>query len=196
MNPTDAAVPDVSPPAAPVFRITINGEPFCEADDLTTATIVVEELRRRVERRITLYATGCEGRLQWMTANLTVGDRIVIEIADAVAASQLNAQQCDFCGRDAHDVYAVIRGPAGSICDACITTFSAAVQKGSPSALPSGAAFRDDSTLSCRFCGKAPPAIAGVVMQNGAAICAECLRSGADMLGDSQPGNPRGETGL
>ena len=194
MNPTDAPVPDVSLPAAPVFLITINGKAFCEADDLTTATIVVEELRRRVERRITLYASGHEGRLHWMTANLTVGDRIVIEIADAMARSQLKPRKCDFCGRDAHDVHALVRGPAGSICDICIATFSAAVHKGTP--LPAEASFRDDSTLSCRFCGKAPPAIAGVVMQNGAGVCAECLRSCADMLADSQPGNPPDETGL
>jgi hypothetical protein len=71
-----------------VFRITINGQPFRETTDLTTATIVVEELRRRVERRITLYASGHEGHLQWMTANLTVGDRIVIQIVGAVAGSR------------------------------------------------------------------------------------------------------------
>jgi hypothetical protein len=168
--------------ARTAFRITINGEPFCEAEDLTTVTMAVDQVRGQNEQRITLYANANEGHLQWMTASLGVGDQIVIEVVDAVAEGESEPLHCDFCGRDVHDVSILVQGKTGSICDQCITGFSTAVHKGS--ALPVGASFSNDSESPCRFCGKAPPAIAAVVMRNGAAVCAECLRTGADILGE------------
>jgi hypothetical protein len=101
------------------FRITINGEPFCEAEDLTTVTMAVDELRGRADT---------------------------------------------------------------------------AVHKGS--ALPVGASFLDDSGLPCRFCGKPPRTGTAVVVRNGAAVCAECLRTGADILGDRPNRSPVSETEL
>ena len=168
------------------FRITINGEPFCEAEDLSTVTMAVDDLRGRAEQRVTLYASASEGPLQWMTANFSIGDQIVIEVVDAAAEGEPEPLQCDFCGRDVHEISTLVQGKAGSICDLCITGFSTAVHKGS--ALPVGASFRDDSELPCRFCGKAPRAGTAVVVRNGAAICAECLRTGADILGDRPNG--------
>jgi glucokinase len=178
--------------ARTAFRITINGEPFCEAEDLTTATMAVDEVRGQDEQRITLYANANEGHLQWMTASLGIGDQIVIEVVDALTERESEPQHCDFCGRDAHDVSILVQGQTGSICDQCISGFSTAVHKGS--ALPVGASFSNDSDSPCRFCGKAPPAITAVVMRNGAAVCAECLRAGADMLGERPNRSPLNET--
>jgi hypothetical protein len=172
---------DEEPPARSAFRITINGQPFCEADDLATVTMAVEDVRARNGQRISLYANEHEGPLHWMTACLGVGDRIVIEVVDATVEAG-EPPRCDFCGREAVEVSAVVQGQAGSICDLCVSGFSAAVHKGDT--LPTGASFRDDSISTCRFCGKAPPAIGGVVVRNGAALCAECLRTAADILGD------------
>ena len=171
------------------FRITINGEPFCEAEDLTTVTMAVDELRRRAEQRVTLYASASEGHLQWMTANFGIGDQIVIEVVDAAAEGESEPLRCDFCGLDVHEVSTLIQGKAGSICNLCITGFSTAVHKGS--ALPVGASFREDSGLACRFCGRVPTANA-VVVRNGAAICPECLRTGADILGEKTNHPSRG----
>jgi ATP-dependent protease Clp ATPase subunit len=119
-----------------------------------------------------------------MTANLGVGDQIVIEVVDLVGERESEPLHCDFCGRDVTEVSTLVQGSAGSICDQCITEFSTAVHQGHT--LPLGASFRDDSEVSCRFCGQAPPVIGPVVMRNGAAVCGECLRTGADILSDRQ----------
>ena len=153
--------------------------------------MAVDELRGREEQRITLYANANEGPLQWMTASLGVGDQIVIEVIDAVSQEESEPHHCDFCGRDAHEVSVLVQGKTGSICNVCITALSTAVHKGK--ALPVGASFRDDSDSACRFCGKAPPAVSAVVLRNGAGVCAECLRTAADILEERPRSNPLGE---
>ena len=164
------------------LRLTVNGEPFCEAEDLTTVTMIVEQVPRRDERKITLYASAGQGLLHWMTASLRVGDQILFEVDEAVTERRAEHQRCDFCGLEMDDVSALMQGQSGSICNGCITSLSHAIHKGSP--LPLGAAFRDDCDLPCRFCEVRPPAISGVVVRNGAAICAQCLRTAADILGE------------
>jgi hypothetical protein len=171
------------PRPATAFRITINGKPYCETDDLTTVTMVVDEVRGHAERRVTLYASGSEGPLRWMTADLAAGDRIAIEIVDAVAEEEsAEALACDFCGRAIHAVHVLVQGTDGNICDLCIERLSTSVRN--DSALPVGASFSDDSSDSCAFCGKAAPDIAAVIMHNSAAICAQCLRSVDDMMSE------------
>ena len=171
---------DTRPPTT--LRVSINGEPYCDGEDFTTITMAVDEVSRRAERRITLYASGGDGHLKWMTADLTAGDQIVIEIVDAAAERRSEPPHCDFCGRDVFEARTLLHGTTGSICDVCIMEFSTAVHRAGP--LPIGASFRGAPALPCRFCGKEPPAIEGVVMRNGAAICAECLRTSADLLSD------------
>ena len=178
--------------ARTAFRITINGEPFCETEDLTAVTMAVDEVRGQDAERITLYANAAEGHLQWMTASLGVGDQISIEVVDAIADGESEPQRCDFCASDVHDVSILVQGKTGSICDQCISGFSTAVHRGC--ALPVGASFNNTSDSPCRFCGKAPPAITAVVMRNGAAICAECLRTVADILQEGPNRNPLNQT--
>jgi ClpX C4-type zinc finger len=160
--------------ARTAFRITINGEPFCEAEHLTTATIAVDEVRGQDEQRITLYANANEGHLQWMTASLGIGDQIVIEVVDALTERESEPQHCDFCGRDAHDVSILVQGQTGSICDQCISGFSTAVHKGS--ALPVGASFSNDSDSPCRFCGGTtsdhPPWLCVTAQRSAQSACA------------------------
>ena len=66
------------------FEITINGKPYCESEDITVLTMVVEEIQRRGGQRISLHASGAsEGPLQFLAANLGVGDEIVVRIVEA-----------------------------------------------------------------------------------------------------------------
>lgn len=132
---------DLRPTGA--FRISINGEPYCESDDLTTLTMVVDDVRRRAHQRITLYATASRGPLRWMTSDLGVGDKIVIEIVDAAVEQPSEPPHCDFCGRDMFDVSTLVQGESGNICDLCIAAFSKAVHDGS--AFPLGTSLRDES---------------------------------------------------
>jgi hypothetical protein len=150
--------------------------------------MTVDEVRGQHAQRITLYANANEGHLQWMTASLGVGDQIAIEVVDASADVESESLRCDFYGRDVQDVSVLVQGPTGSICDQCIRGFGTAVHKGS--GLPAGASFIGDSDSPCRFCGKAPPAITALVKRNGATICAECLRTGADILEEGFKRNP------
>ena len=60
--------------ARTAFCISINGESFCEAEDLTTVTMAVDQVRGQDEQRITLYASANEGHLQWMTASGSATD--------------------------------------------------------------------------------------------------------------------------
>jgi hypothetical protein len=170
------------------FQITINGKPYGESEDITVLTLVAEEVRRGGER-ISLHASASESQMQWLAANLTIGDETVVRIVDANDFEDAGPHGCNFCGRDIHDVSKLLEGPAGTICDGCITSFSEAVKNLGP--LPLGASIRDEREWTCGICakqpGKIPGAAAGVVVRNGAAICPECLRAAVEIL-DTSPG--------
>ncbi len=172
--------PDVQPQKA--FRISINGEPFCEADDLTTVTMVVDRLRQGA-RRITLYARANEGPLEWMTADLDTGDQVVIEIVDVASADEA-PMRCDFCNRTVHDVSRLIASTSTRICDGCVTAFSGRLRGGGD--LPAGTSIQDQTDMACGFCATAPPAVHGLIVSEAAAICPECLRTAADLIASNE----------
>jgi hypothetical protein len=165
----------------PAFRITINGRKYCESDDITTLTMVVEELSRSPHPRISLHAGASQGPLQWLTANLGVGDEIRIEIVDEVDGAAIEVA-CSFCGEAPVIEGMLVHGPSAAICDRCLDDFGAAVGLGMP--LPPGAGIRSEPEWTCAFCAKSPGDVPGVVVRNGAAVCPTCLRACADIVTD------------
>jgi hypothetical protein len=167
------------------FRISVNGEPFCESHDLTVFTMVVEDTGLSGEQRVMLHARAGEGPLQWLAANLHAGDAVRIEVVDIAVADAANETQraCSFCGGDIHELNSLIEGPGAAICDGCSTSFSEAVRN--RASLPAGAAIHSETALTCGFCGQGHEDVPALIVRNGAAICPECLRSCEDMLRDS-----------
>ena len=162
------------------FQISINGKPYCESVDITTMTIVADEIRRD-GYRISLHAAGPDTPVQWFTANMSVGDEILIRVVDPVQLEEdLPPLICSFCGKDANDVHSLITGSSAAICDDCIGDFSAAVKDGRE--LPLGASLRDEPQWVCGLCANQPGVVPGVVVRNGAAVCPECLRVCSDLL--------------
>jgi hypothetical protein len=170
------------------FRITVNEKGFCESDDLTAFTMVVEDLRNSDEQRVSLHAQAGDGPLQWLAANLKVGDTVKIEVVDLVAAAESEHEElaCGFCARDVHAVRNLIQGQDVAICDGCTMAFSEAVKAGGR--LPTAATIQDDPKWVCAFCNKAAARMAGVIVRNAAAICPECLSACNDILQDSSNG--------
>jgi len=161
------------------FQITINGQKYCESEDISVLTMVVEEIRRRDALRISLHAGGPDSALQWLTGNLRVGDEITIRIVDTSEFEATGPSACSFCAREVHEASTVVQGHTAAICDSCITNFSTAVKNGTE--LPVGASMRDEPTWICGFCHNQPGNVAGVVVRNGSAVCPECLRTCAEL---------------
>ena len=165
------------------FRISVNGQAFCESEDITVFTMVVDDVRRSDERRISLHARAGEGALQWLAANLKVGDEIRVQIVDRKEEELSEPLACGFCGRAAHDVSMIVKGTSAAICDGCAVSMSDAV--GSGGLLPVGAAIRGEPTWACGFCGQHPGNVPAVVVRNGAAVCPECLRACSDIVSEA-----------
>jgi hypothetical protein len=169
------------------FRISINGKPWFDSDDLTTLTMAVEELRRNPRPRVSVHAAAGEGPMQWLDADLKAGDTIVIEVLEHVEEEQGEEEtsplMCAFCGRASHDVEYLLESRSTRLCSACVSDFGAAL--GHNGALPLGASFRDEPDWACGFCGKRPKDVPGVIVRNGAAICPQCVHACADMLSSS-----------
>jgi len=165
------------------FQISVNGKPYCESEDLTALTMVVEEVRHE-GHRISLHVRAGEAPVQWLAANLTIGDEIVIRVVDPAEFEAADPLGCSFCGRDVHDVSNVIQGPSAAICDQCIASFSDAVQQ--KSLLLFGASIRDEPEWSCGLCATHSGSVSGVIVRNGAAVCPECLRACVEIIADSQ----------
>lgn len=160
------------------LAIFVNGRPFCEADDLSTVTLSVEE-RHDDSCRITLHAAEGERAVQWLTAALAAGDEVVIRAVEATAAEG-GPPPCGFCGRSANDVRSLVCGGSSAICDDCAGSLGAAVAQGT--ALPLGAVF-GGAQARCGFCDRDSAAAGGIVARNGAGICGECLRACEDVTG-------------
>jgi len=167
------------------FQVTINGKPYCESEDITAMTMVVEELRRGGSSRISLHVAAGQAPLQGLAANFAIGDEILIRIIDADDIELTGPAGCSFCGREAQDVSSLVHGPSAAICDGCVTGMGGALGNGSP--LPLGASIREEPEWACGFCANKPGTIPGVVVRNGAAVCSECLRTCVDILAD-RPG--------
>lgn len=161
------------------FQITINGEPYFDPDDITALTLVLEEIWRRDEERISLHASGGEDSMQWLASNLKVGDEIVIKIVDGSRDADQIPDACSFCGRKSQEVESLIGGKKIAICGDCVAGFSQAIT--SQKQLPIGAAIHDEPSWACGFCGNGPEAIPGLIVRNGAAICPECLHACSDI---------------
>jgi hypothetical protein len=111
---------------------------------------------------------------------LRPGDEISIRVlADDEATASDAPEACSFCGSDMHHIESLVAGPQLAICDACICAFDAVVMRSQP--LPLGAFIQQAGDLTCGFCLKGPPELAGLLVRNAAAICPECLRTCVDV---------------
>jgi hypothetical protein len=165
------------------FRITINGNTYCESDDISALTMVAEVVARRTGYRISLHAGSGDAPVQWLAADLKIGDEIVIRVVDLAEAEETSPLGCSFCGREVPDVSTLVQGPAAAICDDCIRSFRTALRNATQ--LPVGASIRGDSEWRCGFCSNQPTNGGGLVVRNGAAVCPECLRACSDILDES-----------
>jgi ClpX C4-type zinc finger len=173
------------------FRISINGKPWFDSDDLTTLTMAIEELRRNPRPRISIHAAAGEGPMQWLDADLKAGDTIVIEVLADVEEDEEETSPlvCSFCGRPSHDVHHLLESRSTRLCSVCVADFGAALSNSG--ALPVGASFRDEPERVCGFCGRHPKDIPGVIVRNAAAICPPCVHASADILSGPMPELPR-----
>ena len=167
------------------FEILVNGERRLVGTDITAITLAADWVSRRQAERVSLHVgmgqTG-ERQVQYLGADLAPGDEITIRVLHEEArheASDESLERCGFCGSDAEVVKSLVAGPRASICDACLSRFTAVVAHGA--ALPIGASIQERSGTHCAFCRRAPPEVPGVLVRNGTAICPECLRACADM---------------
>lgn len=166
------------------FRISINGTPWFDSDDLTTLTMAVEQLRRNPRPRVSLHASAGEGPMQWLDADLKPGDAILIEVLEEATEEDATASGCDFCGRAWHEVSLSVESRTTTICGDCIDDFGGAL--GTNGTLPIAASFRDEPDCVCGFCGRRPKEIAGVIARNGHAICAPCVHACVDSKSDAR----------
>src|SRR5580765_4270019 len=163
------------------FRITVNGRTYFESEDLSVLTMVAEQIRRRSGYRISLHAGAGDAPVQWLAADLKLGDQIVSRVVDATETDQ-EPLTCSFCRREAHEVASLICGPSSAICDTCIRGFSTAVKNAAQ--LAGGASIRVEAEWNWGFCGNRPADAGGVVVRNGAAVCPACLRVCFDILSE------------
>ena len=172
------------------FEILVNGERCCIGQDVTAVTLVVDWVQRRRAERVSLHVGHPEGSapsdertVHWLDGHLGVGDEVVIRIVDTEESEPASPKftTCSFCAAELSGVASLVSGRQVAICSRCIALFDAALASGSP--LPLGAQFQDDPQRGCDFCGKVPGDIPGVVVRNGAALCPECLRSCAEIVG-------------
>jgi len=145
--------------------------------------MVAEQIRRRTGYRISLHAGSGDAPLQWLEADLKVGDEIVIRVIDTAEMEEGRPHACSFCAREVHEVSSLIVGPATAICDGCIRSLSTAVKNATE--LPLGVSIRDDPDSKCGFCSNQPANPIGVIVRNGAAVCPECLRVCSEILAES-----------
>jgi hypothetical protein len=170
------------------FEIRINGELCGIGQDVTAVTLVADWVQRRRAERVSLHVGHPEGHgpsnertVHWLDAHLGVGDEVVIRIVDVAESASPGLETCSFCAGDLSGAASLIHGRQVAICSSCIALFDASLAAGMP--LPLGAQFQDDPKQGCGFCGKAPGEVPGVVVRNGAALCPECLRSCAEIIG-------------
>lgn len=159
------------------FRVSVNGRPWFDSDDLTSLTMAVEALKRSRTPRISLHASARGGAMQWLDAELQPGDAITIDVLDQPVADVVSG--CSFCGRQVDDTPSLVGSRTIQICRPCVDDFAAALGQNAP--LPEGASFRDDPELACGICGRHPKDIPGVIFRHDAAICPQCVHACVDL---------------
>lgn len=99
--------------------------------------------------------------------------------------AELDAGRCSFCGRAQREVSHLIAGPNRYICSQCIVAIGTMLE-GSAAAIavpPARAVPPEESGQVCSFCGKRRAEVSDMASGSGAAICAECVALGADIIG-------------
>jgi ClpX C4-type zinc finger protein len=164
------------------FEITINGTQYAESEEITAITVVTDQIGGRKSDRVSVHGQTSEGRIQWLDAHLSIGDEIRIRIADATDGTSSEPTGCSFCARELAEVTKLIQGMTVAICNDCTNHFALSLKEGV--ALPLGASIHDDPRETCGFCGQGSPDVAGVVVRNGSAVCAQCVRSCEDLFNE------------
>ena len=169
------------------FEISINGERRCVGEEITALTLVADWVDRRHADRVSIHLGGAEGsghssQPQWLGAHLRAGDEILIRLVEVVEEIRDWSTDCSFCGSTNRDIASLVQGLQVGICSTCITSFDAFLK--SRAQLPLGASVQDQPDQECGFCGKESVELVGLLTRNGAAICAECLRSCSDLIAD------------
>jgi hypothetical protein len=171
------------------FEISINGERRCVGEEITAVTVVADWVHKRHAERVSIHVGGAEGsgysgetQPQWLGAHLRAGDEVLIRIVEVVEEVPAGTRDCSFCGAGNRDIASLVQGLQVGICNGCIASFDAFLK--SRAQLPLGASIQDQPDQECGFCGKQSGEIAGLLTRNGAAICAECLRSCSDLIAD------------
>jgi hypothetical protein len=171
------------------FEITINGERRCVGEEITAVTVVADWVHKRNAERVSIHVGGAEGsgysgetQPQWLGAHLRAGDEVLIRIVEVVEEVPAGTGHCSFCGAGNRDIASLVQGLQVGICSGCIASFDAFLK--SRGQLPLGASIQDQPDQECGFCGRQSGDLAGLLTRNGAAICAECLRSCSDLIAD------------
>jgi hypothetical protein len=164
------------------FEIRINGTPYAESEEITAVTVVAEYVGGVKSERVSVHGQSSDGRIQWLDANLSIGDEVRIRIVEASASVAFAPTGCSFCARELPDVVRLIQGVTVAICDDCTMGFAASLKDGA--ALPLGAAIHDQPAQKCGFCGQGAPEVAGVLVRNAAAICGQCVRTCEELVAE------------
>jgi len=167
------------------FEISINGEQRCFEQEVTAVTLVADRVDRRNAERVSIHVGGADGSgqsslPQWLGAHLRAGDEVVIRIVEVEEDVDQFIHPCSFCGAEDREVSSLVRGLDVGICYECIAEFDAFLK--SRAKLPLGASIQDRPDRECAFCERQSGDIAGLLVRNGAGICAECLRSCSDLV--------------
>ncbi|MDA8296721.1 MAG: hypothetical protein M0004_09070 [Actinomycetota bacterium] len=100
-------------------------------------------------------------------------------------AAEHDSGRCSFCGRAQHEVSHLIAGPNRYICGQCIAAIGTMLEgrAAAIAAPPARAVPSEEVEQVCSFCGKRRAQVTDMASGSGAAICAECLALGADIIG-------------
>jgi hypothetical protein len=168
------------------FEISVNGELRFADEDIRAITVVSDPLSsRNLERIYVHFGVGeaGENQVQHLGGDLQPGDELSIRVLAGEGRVQpgFSLEICNFCGNSKRDIRSCVAGPQVAICEGCVQVFHSVITEGGP--LPVGSAIVDHGERRCSFCLKSPPEIAGLLARNNAAICPECLRVCADLVG-------------
>jgi len=83
--------------------------------------------------------------------------------------------ECDFCGRRAGKVRAMVAGPDAHICDECVTLCGDAVETYDAFLGGRQRGIRADGTSHCSFCGKHEHEAILLIAGQGKFICDACV---------------------
>lgn len=107
------------------------------------------------------------------------------EQATPAGPAEQDAGRCSFCGRSQDEVSHLIAGPNRYICGQCIAAIGTMLEgrAAAIAAPPARAVPSEEAEQVCSFCGKRRGQVEEMASGSGAAICADCLALGADIIG-------------